>query len=140
MFKRFDLFEFDPHELLWKNLLSPSTHFTSILNEKLNYPVNVMTTDTGLRMELAIVGAEIDELDITVDGNSIRIKYESPDKGDKHYLYKGIVQRSFDLSFKIATKFDISKLSANMDKGLLSLDIPNAKESEPKKIEIKKIK
>ena len=140
MYTRFDFFEFDPHELLWKNLLNPSTHFTSILTEKMNYPVNVCTTDTGLRMELAVVGAEIEDLAITVEGGSVRIVYNSPDKDTINYLHIGIVQRSFDLSFKIASKFDLSKLSANMEKGLLTLDIPTVKDLEPKKISIKSSK
>jgi HSP20 family molecular chaperone IbpA len=34
-------------------------------------------------------------------------------------------------------KFDLAQLTANMDKGLLIIDIPLSEERAPKKIEIK---
>jgi HSP20 family molecular chaperone IbpA len=41
------------------------------------------------------------------------------------------------LSWKISVKFDLSKLEAKLDKGLLVLDIPYAESKKPKQIVIK---
>jgi HSP20 family molecular chaperone IbpA len=40
------------------------------------------------------------------------------------------------LTWKISTKFDLSKLEAQLDKGLLTLDIPIAEGKAIRKIEI----
>ena len=40
-------------------------------------------------------------------------------------------------AWKIANKYDLSKLKASLDKGLLKLEVPFANLKEPKRIEIK---
>jgi HSP20 family molecular chaperone IbpA len=52
-------------------------------------------------------------------------------------IYRGIKRSGFDLSWKISVKFEISKLEAKLEKGLLILDIPYAESKKPKQIEIK---
>ena len=56
---------------------------------------------------------------------------------DRSYITKGIAKRSFDLAWKIASKFNLIKLEASMDRGLLIIDIPYAEEKAPKKVTIK---
>jgi len=51
-------------------------------------------------------------------------------------IYRGIKKSSFDLTWKISTKFDLSQLKAALDKGLLTLDIPIAEGKAIRKIEI----
>ena len=42
----------------------------------------------------------------------------------------------FKLAWKVAAKFDLTSLTATMDKGLLIIDIPVSEERAPKKIQI----
>ncbi len=66
------------------------------------------------------------------------MSYNKPETEEiKSYLQKGIAKRSFDLAWKIASKFDLTQLSAFLDKGLLIVDIPYAAEKAPRKVEIK---
>ena len=44
---------------------------------------------------------------------------------------------SFNLGWKIDSKFDLSKASANFADGLLTIDVPFSKGSELKKLQIK---
>lgn len=128
----------DPFDVIWKNFLDNSSNFTTVVNSKINYPVDIYETENGLRFELAVVGLSDTDLDIQVDGDTLRIKYEKPEKEDTtKYLQRGIAKRSFDLAWKVASKFDLAKLEATLDKGLLIIDIPISEDKAPKKVEIK---
>lgn len=127
----------DPFDIVWKNFFDVDSNYNSI-KEKINYPVDIYETDTGLRFELAVVGLNKEDIKIQVEGNTLRIIHEKKEEQEKkEYLQKGIARRSFDLAWRIATKFDLSKLSATMDKGLLILDIPLDEVKATKFIEIK---
>jgi len=135
---------FDPFEIMWKTLTSPSSHFNPVLLEKPSYPVDMRSTEEGLYIDLAVVGAEIDDVDITVEGDIIHVTYEK--KGVtpsslSEYFYKGIAKRDFKLSFKIASNLNPNKLVATMDKGLLVVHVPYTSKTsvESKKIKINKI-
>jgi len=127
----------DPFDIVWKNFFDANSTFNTFEN-KINYPVDILETENGLRFELAVVGLSETDLDIQVDGETLRISYNKPETEEiKSYLQKGIAKRSFDLAWKVASKFELSKLQATLDKGLLVLDIPYAAEKAPRKIEIK---
>jgi molecular chaperone IbpA len=127
----------DPFDIVWKNFFDANSTFNTFEN-KINYPVDILETEDGLRFELAVVGLSESDLDIQVDGETLRISYNKPETEEiKSYLQKGIAKRSFDLAWKVASKFELSKLQATLDKGLLVLDIPYAAEKAPRKIEIK---
>jgi HSP20 family molecular chaperone IbpA len=53
------------------------------------------------------------------------------------YIHKGIAKRSFNLGWKIDSKFDLKKIVAKFENGLLTIGIPFAKESQVKLINIK---
>ena len=131
---------FDPFDIVWKNFLDVDSTFNSI-EHKINYPVDIYETENGLRFELAVVGLEQEDLEILVEGDTLRITHDrKAAEVERAYIQRGIARRSFDLAYKVAAKFDLAKLSATLDKGLLVIDIPVSEEKAPKKIEIKSLK
>jgi len=130
--------DIDPFDIVWKNFLNSNSTF-STFQEKINYPVDIYETETGLRFELAVVGLDKPDIDILVESDVLRITHDKQitEEIDHLYITKGIAKRSFDLAWKIASKFNLAKLDAKMDKGLLILDIPYAEEKAPKKVTIK---
>ena len=127
----------DPFDIVWKNLFDVNSNYNTI-QQKINYPVDIYETDNGLRFELAVVGLDKEELEIQVEGDTLRIQHENQlDDSERIYLQRGIARRSFDLAWKVASKFELSKLVAKMDKGLLIIDIPYSESKAPKKISIK---
>jgi HSP20 family protein len=128
-------FELDPFDLLWKDLLDTQSHFSSI-TQKVTHPVDIFETKKGITIEVAAVGLEKDDINIIVEGDQLKITYEKPKDEESTALYRGIKRSSFNLSWKIASKFDLSKLTASLDKGLLILSIPVAEGKEPKRVEI----
>jgi len=126
----------DPFDIVWKNFMNSSSTFNT-LTEKINYPVDIYEIEEGLRFELAVVGLDKKDLDILVESDTLRITYDRVEKEvERPYIAKGIARRSFDLAWKVASKYDLSKLSAEMDKGLLVIDVPYAESKAPKRITI----
>lgn len=127
----------DPFDIVWKNFMNSSSTFNT-LTEKINYPVDIYETEEGLRFELAVVGLDKEDLNILVESDTLRITYDRElVESERNYITKGIARRSFDLAWKVASKFDLSKLIAKMDKGLLMIDVPYAESKAPKRISIK---
>jgi HSP20 family protein len=129
-------FELDPFDLLWRDLFENNSRFSAI-TQKVTHPVDIYETPSGIKFEVAAVGLDSKDIDIQIDNDQLRIKYEKPQTEiEEAVIYKGIKRSSFDLTWKISTKFDLSKLEAQLDKGLLTLDIPTAEGKAVRKIEI----
>jgi HSP20 family protein len=128
--------ELDPFDLLWRDLFENNSRFSAI-TQKVTHPVDIYETPNGIKFEVAAVGLDSKDIDIQIDNDQLRIKYEKPQTEiEEAVIYKGIKRSSFDLTWKISTKFDLSKLEAQLDKGLLTLDIPTAEGKAVRKIEI----
>jgi len=128
-------FELDPFDLLWRDLFNQHTNFSAI-TQKVTHPVDIYETEDGIRFEVAAVGLDSKDIDIFIDNDQLRIKYEKPQQDSDAAIYKGIKRSSFDLTWKVSTKFDLQKLKASLEKGLLTLDIPVAEGKAIRKIEI----
>lgn len=129
-------FELDPFDLLWKDLFESAPHFSAI-TQKISHPVDIFETEDGIRFEVAAVGLDKNDIDIIVDGDQLRITYEKPNRPEESPIYRGIKRSSFNLTWKISTKFDLTKLEATLDRGLLILSIPTAEGKAVKQIKIK---
>ena len=133
----FKAFELDPFDLLWRDLLETQSHFSAI-TQKVTHPVDIYETEAGITFEIAAVGLDKEDIEILVEGDQLRIKYEKVRPVDQESaIYRGIKRGSFDLSWKISSKFDLNKLGAKLDKGLLTLTIPVAQGKAVKRIELK---
>ena len=126
----------DPFDIVWKNFMNSNSNYNTI-NEKINYPVDIYETENGLCFELAVVGLDKEDLEILVEADTLRVTHDGKQDQERNYIARGIARRSFDLAWKVASKFDLSKLVAKMDKGLLIIDIPYSESKAPKKISIK---
>ena len=126
----------DPFDIVWKNFFDGHSNYNT-LQQKINYPVDIYETENGLCFELAAVGIDKIDIDIQVEGDTLRVKYDGKQDQERNYIARGIAKRSFDLAWKVASKFDLSQLVARLSKGLLIIDIPYAESKAPKKISIK---
>ncbi len=129
-----------PTDLLFRNFFAVDSDFQSHVDSKPDYPVDVATTDAGLIIEIAAVGIDKNDIKIETADNTLKViydkgQYDSPKEFD--YIHRGIARRAFNFGWKISPKCDITKISATMDKGLLSIFIPFTKEATPKPVIIK---
>lgn len=129
-------FELDPFDLLWRDLFETNSHYSAI-TQKVTHPVDIYETANGIKFEVAAVGLDQNDINILVEGDELRIAYEKPNsENSENAIYKGIKKSSFNLTWKISTKFDLNKLEATMDKGLLVLTIPVAEGKAARQIQI----
>jgi HSP20 family molecular chaperone IbpA len=127
----------DPFDIVWKNFFDDNSNFNTF-QHKINYPVDIYETEEGLRFELAVVGLDKKDIQILTESDTLRITHDRIENEiERSYLQRGIARRSFDLAWKVVAKYDLAKLEAKMDKGLLIIDIPYSEEKAPKKISIK---
>ena len=130
-------FELDQFDLLWRDLFNSTSHFADITN-KITHPTDIYETDKGIVFEIAAVGLNKEDLEIITEGEVLRIKYKKEDaKDERNVVYRGIKRSSFDLAWKVASKFDLSKAEAKMEKGLLSIEVPFSETKKPNQLLIK---
>lgn len=139
-----DFWNFDETmDLLWKSFFDKNAVYRPITEKAVQHPVDIQETDNGLKIEIAAVGLDKSDLDIIVDSETLRVAYRKLDDekeleaNEYRYFHRSIKKAGFDIAWKVSSKYELSKLSAGLDKGLLTLEIPFAKENKPKKIEIK---
>ena len=126
--------EFD---ILYQNLFKTDSSFSPI-KAKQPHPLDIYFTDEDLVFEVACTGLTKDDVKIEIEQDTLRISYtRDSDKEDlSNYIYKGLSKKSFNLAYKIASKYDLSGAQAQMDDGLLLIHIPVAEESKPKSLTI----
>jgi HSP20 family protein len=132
-------FERSPFDILFRNFFNAEDKFAPALNSKQPHPLNIYYNDEGLHFEVACTGLTKEDLDISVEGDLLKISYTKPkeDLDFSGYIYHGLSKKSFDLGYKISPKYNLTKISAEMENGLLNLHIPISEESKPKSIKIK---
>lgn len=139
-----DFWKFEEEvDLLWKSFFEKGAQYRPISEKAVQHPVDIQETDNGLKIEIAAVGLDKSDLDIIVDSETLRVAYRKSDDekeaeaNEYRYFQRSIKKASFDIAWKVSSKYELAKMSASLDKGLLTLEIPFAKENKPKKIEIK---
>jgi HSP20 family protein len=130
---------FHPFDLLFRNFFDANTQFVPAVDAKQQYPINIYEDDSGLTFELACTGIPKEAIEAKLEGDMIIFNYDkekTPETPNRNYIHRGIAKRSFNLGYKVGTKFDIKKAKANFSDGLLIVTIPYAEEAKPKVLKI----
>ena len=131
---------FSPFDILVKNFFQKEEEFTTPNNRIINHPLDIFEDENGLYFDIACTGLTKKQVKINVEGDILKVSYDKK-KSDEdtgiHFYHSGITKRSFNLGWKIARRFDLSKIEASMKDGLLKLFIPLTPENKPKTISIK---
>jgi|TARA_B110000483_G_C17735307_1_gene366371 HSP20 family molecular chaperone IbpA len=132
-----------PFDLLFRNLFKADGVFQpTTFENKQPHPLDIYYDDKGLHFEVACTGLSKKDIQLEIDGDLLQIIYDKPNDDlseDTYagYIYKGLSKRSFNLGYKVAAKFELEQLEAEMKDGLLHLFIPIAESKKPKSIKIK---
>jgi HSP20 family protein len=129
-----------PFDLLFKDFFRSELNFQPAIEAKISHPVDIFETKHGLHFEVACTGLSKEDVELNIEGDILKISYQRFEKKeyeDRTYIHQGVAKRSFNLGYKIASKFDLSKAEAMMENGLLAIRIPYAEEAKPKTLKIK---
>jgi len=101
-------------------------------------PYNVKKVDEdNYIVELAVAGYDREDIDVTVDKDTLIIKSERENDEKSEYIHKGIAGRNFTQTFTLG-EYMIVK-SASLDNGLLTVKIERElpESAKPRQIKIK---
>ncbi len=131
-----------PFDILVKNFFEADSKFFPASETKSPYPVDIYENKNGLHFEVACTGLSKDEVQVDIEGDILKISYKRDeskccDINECTYIQKGIARRSFNLGYKVASRFSLSEASAEMRNGLLVISVPFADEAKPKTLKIK---
>ena len=127
-----------PFDILFRDFFKSDGDFTPFNSIKVNHPVDIYEAEEGLNIDIACVGLTKKDIDLTIEGDILRVEYKK-DKGsnEAEYIQRNIAKRAFNFGWRISTRFDLSKLNAKLENGLLHLYAPLADEAKPKTVTIK---
>ena len=131
-------FGLSPFDILIKDFFNTDTEFRPAHQTKINHPVDIYEANEGLNIDIACVGLTKKDIEITVEGDILKVEYNrDKSKKDESYVHRNIAKRSFNLGWRISRRFDLSKLNAKLELGLLQLSAPLTEDNKPKKVTIK---
>lgn len=103
--------------------------------------MNVWEDENAVYVEAELPGFELSELDISLTGSELTIRgkressLEIPESATVHRRERST--GSFVRSVKLGLPIAGDKVNATMDAGVLTVTLPKAEESRPRKIEVR---
>jgi HSP20 family protein len=136
--------DMDAFDVLFKNFFRNDSFFEPVIDTRIGHPVDIYENEKGLHFEIAGTGLTKDDIKISIEGDVLRVSYDKNeddkccDVNDCNYYHRGISKKSFNLGYRIPiSKFDIDKAEAQMENGLLKINLPVVESAKPKTLEIK---
>ena len=131
-------FGLSPFDILIKDFFNSDTEFRPADQTKINHPVDIYEANDSLNIDIACVGLTKKDIEITVEGDILKVEYnKDKSKNDETYVHRNIAKRSFNLGWRISRRFDLNKLNAKLENGLLHLYAPLTEDNKPKTVTIK---
>jgi len=100
--------------------------------------IDVYCTDSGIVIKVELAGLQRDNLELTIDGNRLKISGERPDecRGAKcKFLIMEINYGAFETIIDLPADCDLTQAKASYQNGFLRIDVP-VKERKSKSISI----
>jgi HSP20 family protein len=132
--------QFNDWDILFHNFFFPSSGFGSAATTKQPHPINIFYDKTGLHFEVACTGLTKDDVKVDIEDDILKISYDKPDNEKELHpgtIHRGLSKKSFNLGYKISSKYDLSKSDGKLENGLLTIFIPITEKAKPKNIKIK---
>jgi len=128
-------------DILFHNFFHPTSGFGSAATTKQPHPLNIFYDKTGLHFEVACTGLKKEDVTVDIEEDILKISYNKPEDSLKELhpgtIVNGLSKKSFNLGYKISSKYDLSKANGKLENGLLEIFIPITEKSKPKSIKLK---
>jgi HSP20 family molecular chaperone IbpA len=102
-------------------------------------PTDIVETDTGVTLMLDMPGVSPEQVDVTLDNRvlTIRGRISSAKPEGLELAYTEYGEGDFERAFTLSEDFDPDRIEAEMRGGVLTVTLPRAPETQPKKIAVK---
>lgn len=133
---RFIRSEIEPFDVLFKNFFDNRDFFSPAVQTNFNYPVDIFESENAIHINIAIPGIDKEDINIEEHGGILNVSYDKKEScnsiekenEEKRWIKRGITRKSFKMGWKISDKFNLKKIEAEMDNGLLQISIPRSEE------------
>lgn len=99
-------------------------------------PVDIFDYEDGLVVVADLPGIEKEKVDVRVEKGVLTIHGMNGHAAPRDYVYREFEPVSFFRQFQLPEEVDQTKIEAQMKHGVLTIRLPKAEESRPKKIEV----
>ncbi len=101
--------------------------------------VDIYQTEDELVFKAELTGFDKKDIEISVKDGYLLVKGERKFEEREGHTYHQVQRHygEFSRSFRLPTKVDSEKISAGLEKGLLTITLPVKQEAKPKLIEVK---
>ncbi len=102
---------------------------------------DILEDENNFTLRADMPGVKKEDLEITLtEGNlEIHAKAVNINEDDEYLKYQEFSENNYHRSFKVGREIDGSKISAALEKGVLTLNLPKHEKLKPKKIEVKTV-
>lgn len=101
-------------------------------------PIDAYSTDEAIVVTASVPGVRPDDVEITVEGDSLTIRGEIPaPQADMDYIYAERSHGAFSRMLQLNIPVDVEKIEATFENGVLTLVLPKSEEVRPKVIKVK---
>ena len=100
---------------------------------------DVYIMDGGLVIKVELAGMRREDLELTIEGNRLRISGQRPDgcRSPKcKFLVMEINYGAFESVIELPAGYDLSQAKAAYQNGFLRIDVPVATDSSPKRLSV----
>ncbi|MGD1086584.1 MAG: Hsp20/alpha crystallin family protein [Verrucomicrobiota bacterium] len=100
--------------------------------------VNIYETESGYALEAELPGVNKDGLGITLEGGLLTLEGRRSDPGvpGAEPLHRESIPANFRRVFQLDPAIDTAKITARIEQGVLTVTLPKAEESKPRKIAV----
>jgi HSP20 family protein len=100
-------------------------------------PVDIYETADGLVVKADLPGVTKDGLDLRVENNLLTIRGRAVHCAPGDLLYREYNLQNFFRQFELSDRVDQGKISAELQHGVVTLNLPKAEEAKPRKIDVR---
>ncbi len=102
-------------------------------------PMDAYITDDAIVIRADVPGITAEQLDITLEGDTLAIRGEiqRDDTGNRKYVLMERPTGKFERTLTINTPIDHDKVDANFKNGVLTLTLPKSEAIKPRQITVK---
>jgi HSP20 family protein len=114
-----------------------STQNNAVREDYLTPEVNIFETRDGYVLELDMPGVNKDGLEVTVENNQLAITgRRAPETVSGETVFSERPRANYHRVFELDPAIDTTKVSAKIERGVLTLTLPKSERVKPRKISV----
>ncbi|HEU4640639.1 MAG TPA: Hsp20/alpha crystallin family protein [Candidatus Binatia bacterium] len=117
--------------------INPDREETRSQEQYITPPVDIYETQDGLVVKADLPGVSKDSMDVRVENNLLTIRANAAHIAPGDIVYREYALVNFFRQFELNERVDQSKIAAELNHGVLTLKLPKAEETKPRKIDVK---